>query len=139
METLTAVLLGTLTITSYMPVPEQTDSSPNWTSIGQHVHEMGVAVSQDLLASGEACYGDVVGIPGYGLKVVNDVMGETKCAVWVGAECVKRVPIRRAFDILVFTKKQEAAVGVRRLPVTVIRSEKRFCSKIQRQRTKGGL
>lgn len=113
MGTLEAVLIGTLTITSYRPVPEQTDGSPNWTSIGQHVHGMGVAVSQDLLASGKACYGDVVSIPGYGLKVINDTMAPRH---------------RNHIDILVFTKAQESAVGVRKLPVTVIRSERRFCT-----------
>lgn len=43
------LLLGQMTITSYRSIPKQTDSSPHYTSIGEHVHPHGCAVSQDLL------------------------------------------------------------------------------------------
>ena len=103
-----------LTVTSYRAVPEQTDSSPNWTSIGHHVHPYGVAASQDLLLSGEICYGDVLVVPGYGLRVVNDTMNQRHT---------------RHIDLFVETKAEEKSVGVRKLKITVVKSETRRCKK----------
>lgn len=82
------VLLGQLVVTSYRSVPEQTDSTPFHTSIGEHVHPHGVAVSRDLLKrwGGPLDYGDTIYIEGVGLKVVNDVMNERhkqRIDVWV--------------------------------------------------------
>jgi len=104
----------TLTVTSYQALPEQTDSSPNWTSIGQHVHTMGAAVSQELLISGEVCYGDVVKVPGFGLKVINDVMNKRHS---------------KRLDIFVENHAAEVNVGTRKLIVEVIKSETRRCKK----------
>jgi 3D (Asp-Asp-Asp) domain-containing protein len=69
---LETLVLGSLMVTAYRSVPEQTDSSPNWTSIGEHVSKYGCAVSQDLLASGKVMYGDILAVEGIGTCVVND-------------------------------------------------------------------
>jgi 3D (Asp-Asp-Asp) domain-containing protein len=99
---LEALLLGTLTITSYRPVPAQTDASPTWTSIGDRTTKFGCAVSQDLLKSGKIHYGDILYIEGYGTKVVNDTMHPRH---------------KNAIDMLVFTHDEEKAVGTRHLKV----------------------
>lgn len=71
---LIALFLGNMNVTAYRSVPEQTDSSPYLTSIGERVCKDGVAVSQDLLKSKKIKYGDWVYIEGIGLKRVNDTM-----------------------------------------------------------------
>lgn len=101
------ILLGALTVTSYRPVPGQTDASPTWTSIGDRTTKFGVAVSQDMLADGRVKYGDVLYIPGYGLRVVNDCMNARH---------------RNRVDLLVFTYDEEKIIGERRLTVYVLRS-----------------
>ncbi len=81
-----ASLLGDCIVTSYRSVPNQTDDSPYITSIGEHVHPHGVAVSRDWLRSGMIKYGDVVYIEEIGWKVVNDTMHERwqeRFDVWV--------------------------------------------------------
>lgn len=97
--------LGELRITSYRSIRAQTDSSPNWTSIGHHVHPFGCAVSQDLIKSGEVRYGDVLVVPGFGKRVVNDVMHGR---------------FTRSIDLWVGSYKEEKAVGVRTGEVFVI-------------------
>lgn len=97
------VLLGVLTITSYRPIPAQTKPECQnrhqcETSIGDGITQYGVAVSQDLLKSGEVHYGDVLWIDGFGYRVVNDCMGSKA---------------RRAIDLLVFTYPEEKKVGTR--------------------------
>ena len=87
---LTTVLLGSMVLTSYRSVPNQTDSSPYITSIGERVNPSGIAVSRDLLTrwGGPLNYGDYVYIEGVGIKRVNDCMHErhTKSIdVWVGS------------------------------------------------------
>lgn len=114
MDPLTFVVLSTVTLTSYRSVPNQTDSSPFITSIGHHVHAYGAAVSQDLLASGEICYGDVVLIPGHGLRVINDTMNKRH---------------KRWIDLWVATYAEEKSVGMRRIAPTVWRSPDRYCPK----------
>lgn len=71
---LIGVLIGSLQITSYRSVPEQTDDSPFITATGERVCKDGVAVSQDLLKSKTVKYGDWLFIEGIGLKRVNDTM-----------------------------------------------------------------
>lgn len=105
---LSAVFLATMTITSYRSVPNQTDSSPWITSIGERVNNHGIAVSQDLLRSGKVHYGDTLLIEGYGLKTVNDCMNAR---------------IKNAVDIWVATKEEEHKVGVRRLRVWRVRCD----------------
>lgn len=117
MTVLELVFLGALQLTSYRPVPAQTDSTPFITSTGERVHKHGAAVSRDLLCplsygrnknhtigSSRRCdpsrlhYDDWIFIDGYGLKVVNDVMHERH---------------KQAVDMLVFTYKEEKGVGLR--------------------------
>src|SRR6185436_4601460 len=75
---LTIVLIGTMNITAYRSVPNQTDDSPFTTSIGERVHPHGIAVSRNLLKrwGGPLNYGDFVYIQGIGFKVINDTMHE---------------------------------------------------------------
>lgn len=96
------VLLGTMTLTSYQAVESQTDDSPTWTSIGDRTTKFGCAVSQDLLRNGLVNYGDILYIPGYGFRVVNDTMNKRHT---------------NHVDLLVFTHAEEKAVGVRHLKV----------------------
>lgn len=110
------ILLSTMTVTatSYRAVSSQTDSTPLYTSIDQHVHTYGIAVSRDLLTSQMACYGDVIAVPGYGLRVVNDTMN---------------VRNRNAVDLFVETRTEEHKFGTRTLTITIIKSETRKCSR----------
>jgi 3D (Asp-Asp-Asp) domain-containing protein len=96
------LLLGTMTVTSYQPIAAQTDDSPTYTSIGDRTTKFGVAVSQDLLKSGELHYGDILYVPGYGYRVVNDTMN---------------IRHKRHIDLLVFTRNEEKAVGTRTLKI----------------------
>ena len=134
---LIATLIGTLTVTSYRAVPEQTDNSPFYTSTGEHVRAGGCAVSRDLLCG--ACrklhrrckhpeyakklhYGDWLYIGKYGYRQVNDAMGEYT------THRVKRkkvrTPIRRHIDVFVWTWNQEHAVGVQHINVFKIMEKK---------------
>ena len=89
------------TITSYRSVPEQTDSSPYYTSIGEHVAPGGCAVSRDLLHS-TAPYGTYLYIEGVGVCRVNDTTN-TRLSKWV--------------DVWVGTYKEEHKFGVKRKKV----------------------
>lgn len=105
-----AILLGILTVTSYRPIPEQTKPECRGrfhctTAIDDGITRFGVAVSQDLLKSGEVHYGDVLWVDGYGYRVINDCMGPKA---------------RRAIDLMVFTRDEEKAVGVRHQKVSVV-------------------
>lgn len=109
------VFLGVLQITSYRPIPAQTKPECTGrnhcrTSIDDGVTQYGVAVSQDLLKSGEVHYGDIVYIEGYGFRVVNDCMGPRAA---------------RAFDLMVFTYDEEKKVGVRHLKTYIIRQNQK--------------
>lgn len=97
---LIATFLGNFYGTSYRSVPNQTDSSPNFTSTGEHVCSHGIAVSQDLLENngGPIEYGDVVYIEGLGFKVVNDTMNKRH---------------KNSFDVWVATYKEEKAFDQR--------------------------
>lgn len=95
-----------VTLTSYQPIPEQTDGSPTWTSIGDRTSKFGCAVSQDLLRSGRVSYGDVLLIDGFGYRIVNDTMNAR---------------IRNGVDLLVFTHAEEKKIGVRHVTVHVLR------------------
>lgn len=109
-EGILVVLLSSapFTVTAYRPIPSQTDASPTWTSEGDRTTKHGVAVSQDLLGSGEIRYGDVLKIEGLeGLRVVNDCMN---------------VRHTRSVDLLVFTHAEEKRIGVRRCKIWRIRN-----------------
>lgn len=116
MNLLAAVILSTMTVTSYRAVKAQTDDTPNYTSINHHVHAYGCAVSPDLLASSEVCYGDAVIIPKLGIRIVNDTTNPR---------------LKRTIDIFVNTKAQEKRVGIRHTKVSVLRAETRKCSRAQ--------
>ncbi len=88
---LISILIGSLKVTAYRSVPEQTDSSPYITSIGERVNNHGVAVSQDLLKKngGPIDYGDLLYIHGVGFKVVNDCMAKrhrNSIVIWVSSK-----------------------------------------------------
>lgn len=106
------VLLGILQVTAYQPIPAQTRpecvSRFNCTtSEGDGITIYGCAVSQDLLASGKVKYGDILYIPKFGYRVVNDTMNAR---------------ITNAVDLLVLTHEAEKRVGVRH--IKVYRTEK---------------
>ena len=109
-----AVALGTATITSYRSVPEQTDSTPFITSIGQHVSEAGAAVSPDFLNSGDICYGDAVIVDGHGIRYVNDTTHPR---------------LKKTIDLWVKDYKSEKKVGITKRKIWVLKSSKRFCKK----------
>lgn len=110
------LLLGTLTVTSYRSVPNQTDSSPFNTSTGERVSRSGAAISQDRLC--KACrkkhrrcdhpenskvihYGDCLYIEDVGFRIVNDCMGK-----------VKHYRIKTKHGMKILYKKQENWVDV---------------------------
>lgn len=66
----------------------------------------GAAASQDLLKSGKLHYGDVIYVPGFGMRVIND--------------CTN-VRLTNHIDLLVFTHAEEKRVGVRRAQIYVIK------------------
>ena len=110
------VLLGLLQATSYRPVPVQTKpecTSRNHcrTAIDENVSELGVAVSQDLLASGQVHYRDVLFIDGVGYRIVNDCLNAR---------------VHNAVDIFVYTRAEEKAFGVRHLKVWLIQQPERL-------------
>jgi 3D (Asp-Asp-Asp) domain-containing protein len=109
------ILLGTMTVTSYQAIPAQTKPEcinrlHCTTSIDDGITRYGCAVSQDLLKSGEIHYGDVIYIPGFGYRVVNDTMHPRHM---------------RCVDLLVFTRAEEKMVGVRKLKIYVVSQPER--------------
>lgn len=62
----------------------------------------GAAASQDLLASGKLHYGDVIYVPGFGYRVINDCMNKR---------------LKNAIDLLVFSHGEEKRVGVRHVKI----------------------
>lgn len=107
---LKAVFIGVLTVTSYRATPEQTKPTCTGrhhceTSVGDNVSEAGVAVSQDLLKSGVAHYGDVLCIDGFGCRIINDCMAARH---------------KHRIDLFVYTKQEEKRIGTRHLRVWVI-------------------
>ncbi len=114
MDLFTLTALGLLTVTSYRSVPAQTDNSPFQTSVGWHTNPVVVAVSPDLLRSGLACYGDAIYVPGYGVRIVSDVMNERHT---------------RRIDLWVNTEREEKQVGTRRIEVFVLKSPERECTR----------
>jgi 3D (Asp-Asp-Asp) domain-containing protein len=90
------LVLGQLMLTAYRSVPQQTDDSPFITSIGHHTHPYGIAVSQDLLATGKVKYGDYLCVERLGCYVVNDTMNQrhtNSADIWVATyEQEKAIP-----------------------------------------------
>lgn len=103
----TLVLLGTMTLTSYQPIPAQTkpeclNRHHCETSVGDGITMYGAAASQDLLRSGKLHYGDIIYVPRFGYRVINDTMN---------------VRNTNAIDLLVFTHREEKIVGVRHVKI----------------------
>lgn len=99
-------------MTSYRPVPGQTRPECRGrtdcdTAEGDLPTRHGAAASRDLLSSGALKYGDIICIEAASptirmCRVVNDKMGPKA---------------KKAVDLMVWTRAQEKAVGVRRLRV----------------------
>ncbi len=108
------LLLGVLTLTSYQPIPAQTKPECKnrhqcETSIGDGISMYGCAVSQDLLKSGRVHYGDVLYVPGFGWRIVNDTMNAR---------------LKNSVDLLVFTRADEKKVGVRHVAIYRVQEPK---------------
>lgn len=101
-----AKVLKNIRLTAYRSVQNQTDSSPFHTSIGHRTHPYGCAISRDLIGS-VLNYGDIIYIPGFGFRVVNDVMGPKAT---------------KSIDLWVASKSDEARVGVRKVTVIILRA-----------------
>lgn len=134
---LIAVLIGNLKVTSYRPIPAQTDSTPFRTSTDEKVRAGGVAVSRDLLCGGcrklhHRCkhteyskklhYGDWLYIDGFGYRQINDVMGAYSTQRVKGKKV--RIPIVSQIDIFVERWSEEHSVGVRHLDVFKVKGER---------------
>jgi hypothetical protein len=134
--TVVAVLIGSLTVTSYRSVPQQTDSSPYHTSTGAHVEPGGAAISRDLLCG--ACrklhkrckhpeytkkihYGDWLFISGYGFRFVNDCMSNTT-DIRVKGKKKKRLILNQV-DIWVKNYQEEKIINIKKLKVYKINYE----------------
>jgi len=109
-----AILLSTMTITSYRAIPAQTkvackNRDSCHTSIDENVNQLGCAVSQDLLVSGKIKYYDVLYIDGVGYRTVFDTMHKR---------------IRNSIDVFVYTRDQEVKFGVKHRKVWLIQSPK---------------
>jgi 3D (Asp-Asp-Asp) domain-containing protein len=96
---LETLVLGMLQVTAYRSVPQQTDDSPFYTSIGHKTHPYGIAVSQDLLKSGKVKYGDYLCVDTQGCYVVNDTMNPrhiNSVDIWVANYAAeKAIPPQR--------------------------------------------
>ena len=101
------VVLGTMTLTSYQPIPAQTKPEcvnrfHCTTSTGDGITMYGAAASQDLLKSGRLHYGDIIFVPGFGYRVINDCMNKR---------------LKNSIDLMVFSREEEKRVGVRRVKI----------------------
>lgn len=110
-----AILLGTITITSYQPIPAQTKPECMGrhsceTSIGENVSELGVAIPQDWLHSGKVHYRDVLYIDGIGYRIVFDCLNSR---------------IRNTVDVFVYTQAEEKAFVVKHRKVYLIREKQK--------------
>jgi len=104
------ILIAVLQVTAYQPVPQQTKPECKsvqscWTSIGDVPTKFGAAASQDLLASGMLHYGDPIYIQGIGWRIINDTMNKRH---------------RNAVDVMVWTRSDERAIGVRHVKVYTV-------------------
>lgn len=116
------LLNSSMTITSYRSIKSQTDSSPNFTSIGDFTHKGGCAVSRDLLSrwNGPCNYGDYIYVESLGIYKINDVMGDT------GYDRVahKRFKIRQHIDLWVSSYDEEKKIGLQHHKVFLIKGIK---------------
>lgn len=115
------LLNSNMTVTAYRSIPSQTDSSPNYTSIGERTHKGGVAVSRDLLSrwDGPLNYGDYLFVEGLGIYRVNDVMNDTA----YDRDKHKRYKIRQHIDIWVASYDEEKKMGVQHRRVFLMKRQ----------------
>lgn len=113
-EMLAFIYLGVMPVTAYIPDEKQTDSTPTRTSINHRVNPFGIAVSQDLMRSGEACYGDTIHVEGFGNRMVNDVMNSRHT---------------RRVDLFVDTKDEEKLIQTQKRKIYVMHSTVRACTR----------
>lgn len=94
---ISSIFIGSLTITAYRSTPQQTDSTPYTTSIGERVTTRGCAISQDMLVQngGPLAYGDLLYIDNVGFRFINDTMNH-RC--------------KKAIDLWVPTKEEERKI-----------------------------
>ena len=113
--------LSTCTITAYQSVKNQTDTSPNFTSIGERTHHGGVAISRNLLKQwgGPCDYGDYVYIEHLGIYKINDCMGGTQ----YDKKRHERIPINNHFDIWVSSLNEERSIKTQMQNVYLIKKE----------------
>lgn len=113
---------SSMVITAYRSIPAQTDSSPNFTSIGDRTHKGGVAISRDLLTrwKGPLNYGDYIYIENLGIYQVNDVMNDTT----YDKQTHKRYKIRQHIDIWVSSHNEEKKIGTQQHRVFLIKGTK---------------
>ena len=144
---LLSILVGSLTVTSYRSVSDQTDSSPFFTSTGERCCFGGAAISQDLLCG--ACrklhrrcdhpdytkklhYGDQLYIKEIGFKVINDCMGKFNTYKVKTDKGYKRLFKKqlRGLDIWVSRKEDEKAFhkkyGIRKHEVWLVKSKEKL-------------
>jgi 3D (Asp-Asp-Asp) domain-containing protein len=100
------VFLGDRWVTAYQSRPEQTDSSPLYTSIGLRTSTNTLAVSQDWLREHELKYGDRVMVEGIGVRTVQDVMNRRH---------------KRRMDVWVRCTIEEHMIGVKRRRVWLMK------------------
>jgi 3D (Asp-Asp-Asp) domain-containing protein len=105
MTGLELVFIGTLTVTAYRSVPEQTDTTPFITSMGERTHKGGCAVSRDLLAA-SLPYGTFIYIEDIGVCHINDTTNarhKRLVDVWVPSRSVEKhvgVKKRRVYKLI---------------------------------------
>lgn len=131
---LAATIIGNLVITSYRATPQQTDSSPFYTSTGNKVRAGGCAISRDLLCG--ACrklhhrckhpeydkkihYGEWLYVSEYGFRQVNDCMGAYS-TVRKGKKKI-HIPIVHHVDLFVEKWSEEHSIGVKQRDVFKVR------------------
>jgi len=112
---LIGVFIGTMTVTSYRSIPNQTDNSPWHTSTGERVTIRGCAVSRDLLKAngGPLEYGDLIYVEGFGYRFVNDTMNKR---------------MKQHIDLWVPTYSEERKVGITSGKIYLVKREE-VCQK----------
>lgn len=99
--------LGVCAMTAYTNRPQETDSTPNWTSISDRVRVGGIAASQDWIKSGKVRYGDIIFVPELGrFFTVNDCMNER---------------LKKRFDVFTFDLEEARRFGLKHVQVYLVK------------------
>lgn len=97
-----------VTVTMYQSVPNQTDSTPDSTSVNWKLGPDDCAVSRNLFLRLDMSFGDYVYIEGYGVKRVADVMNsryKNRVDIWVPKNYPKDKLVKDDGVLLVLLKK----------------------------------